>query len=90
MASPIGFDLFVLLVEYVVGSILGALLVWALILLVTGIMGRMSMQSILIILVTYLATVSMGYIGALAGVPIFIWACWYAVTGIVNNVNQMR
>lgn len=83
-------DLFVLLVEYVFGGILISLIAWALILLITGIMGRMSMQSILIIIVTYFAVASVGYVGALVAVPLFLWAGWYMITGILNAVNQMR
>ena len=90
MALEGSLDLFVLLVEYVAGSILLSLFLWALILLVTGIMGRMSMQSIMIILATYFAVVSIGYVGALAGVPLFLWAGWYMTVGIINYFNQMR
>jgi hypothetical protein len=90
MALEGSLDLFVLLVTYTTGSIFLALLVWGLILLVTGIMGRMSMQSILIIITTYLLVASVGYVGALAAVPLFLWAAWYATTGILNYVNQMR
>lgn len=83
-------DLWVLLVDYVAGSIVLSLLLWALILLITGIMGRLSFQSILIILVTYLATVGLGYFGAVAGVPLVIWAVWYMVSGILNRINEVR
>lgn len=88
--ETIGLDLFVLLVEYVAGGILFSLILWALILLVTGIMGRLSMQSIIIIITTYFAVAAVGYIGALAAVPLFIWAAWYMTVGIVNYLNQMR
>jgi hypothetical protein len=90
MALTGSLDLFVLNVEYIAGSILLSLIIWALILLITGIMGRMSMQSILIIIVTYFAVVSIGYIGGLAAVPLFLWAAWYMITGLLNAVNQMR
>ena len=83
-------DLFVLLVEYVFGSIFLSLIGWALILFVTGIMGRMSFQSMIIVILVYLAVASVGYIGAIAAVPLMIWAIWYATTGIINKVNEMR
>lgn len=90
MALTGTFDLFTLMVEYLAGSILLSLFIWGLILLITGIMGRMSMQSILIIIGTYFAVVSIGYVGALAAVPLFIWSAWYMITGLLNYVNQMR
>jgi hypothetical protein len=88
--ETIGLDLFVLMVEYLAGSISLAILIWAGILLVTGILGRMSIQSITIILVTFFAVAGVGYIGALAAVPLLMWAIWYMVTGIINSYNQMR
>lgn len=82
--------MFELMVNYVAGGILLSLLMWALILLITGIMGRMSMKSILIILSTFIMVAAVGYIGALAAVPIFVIALWYMVTGIINRViNSM-
>ena len=83
-------DLFELLVNYTFGNIFLSLVGWGLILLVTGIMGRMSFQSILIILSTYFAVALVGYIGALAAVPLAICALWYMLTGILNKVNEMR
>lgn len=85
-----GLDLFTLLVSYIFGNIPLALLGWGLILLITGIMGRMSMSSILVILITYGAVSTIGYIGSLGAVPIFIFACWYAISGILNYMNTMR
>jgi hypothetical protein len=85
-----GLDLFVVLVSYTFGSIALSLLGWALILLITGIMGRMSMSSILVILVTFGAVSSMAYIGSLACIPVFLWSCWYMISGILNKMNEMR
>lgn len=87
---PGSLDLFELLVNYICGSIFLSLVVWAVILLVTGIMGRMSFQSILIIVFTYLAVVSVGYIGALAALPLAGIALYYAITGVLNKINEMR
>lgn len=83
-------DLWILLVEYVAGGILLSLFLWALILLVTGIMGRLSMNSIIVIITTYFVVVSIGFVGALAAVPLVLWALWYAISGMINYLNMMR
>jgi len=83
-------DLFLLMTGFVAGSIMLSIIIWALILLVTGIMGRMSMPSILIILITFLGVSTVGYVGALGAVPIFLWASWYLTTSILNWINSMR
>jgi len=90
MALAGSIDLFVLLVEYVAGGILFSLVLWALVLLITGIMGRMSMPSILVIITTFFVVAGTGYVGALAAVPVFLWACWYMIVGIINYANNMR
>ncbi len=83
-------DLFVLMVEYLCGSVLLSLIVWALILLVTGILGRLSVNLILIVLACYLVAASVGYIGAIGLVIVFPLAAWYMVGGIINSLNQPR
>jgi len=92
MAEPlIGLDLFTLLVEYISGGILLSLFVWAIVLLITGIMGRMAIKSIMILIISYFVAVSVGYIGALAAVPIFIVASWYMVSNVLNwYYNTLR
>lgn len=87
MAGVIGLDLFTLLVEYTTGSILLSLIVWALLLLVTGIMGRMSMKSIIIIIATFLAVATIGYVGTIAAGLILLFALWYMIEGIVRKFN---
>lgn len=87
MASPVGLDLFVLLVEYVFGSIILSIIGWAVVIFVTGILGRVSIESSIVILITYLAIAAVGYIGALAAVILFIFSAWYMVTGILRAVN---
>lgn len=83
-------DLFELLVSYVAGGIFLSLMLWGMIILITCIMGRLSMKSILILLVVYGASSGVGYIGALAAVPVFLFASWYMVVGILNSINQLR
>lgn len=88
MVTPeIGLDLFTLLVSYTTGSILLSLIVWALLLLVAGIIGRMSMKSIIIIIATFLAVAAMGYAGIFAGALLFLFALWYMVEGILRKFN---
>ena len=83
-------DLYELLVNYVFGGVFLSLIGWALVLLVTGIMGRMSMQSILIIIGVYFLSVMVGYIGALAAVPLFIISFWYMTVGLLNKLNELK
>ena len=83
-------DLYVLLVDYVVGGIFFSIMLWAVILLITGIMGRMSMNSVLVVLITFLSVATVGYVGALAAVPILLWASWYLAVGLINYINNMR
>jgi len=83
-------DLFVLMTSYVAGGILLSLILWAFILLITGIMGRLSMNTILIVIITYFVAVGVGYTGALFAVPLLLWALWYAISGIINYINMMR
>jgi len=90
MALAGSLDLFSLLVDNVTGSIFLSLIVWAGIMLVAGIIGRMSMKSILIIILTYASAALVGYVGALAAVPLFLFALWYMVSGIINWINGMR
>jgi len=83
-------DLFELMVNYVAGGIIISIFVWALILLITGIMGRMSMNSLLVIIGTFLGVALAGYLGAWGFMGILFVALWYMLSGIINWVNQMR
>mgnify|MGYP006916432786 FL=1 len=87
MALTGSLDLFELMVVYTTGSILLSLIVWALLLLVAGIIGRMSMKSIIIIIATFLAVAAMGYAGIFAGALLFLFALWYMVEGIIRKFN---
>jgi len=89
-ALPGTLDLFELMVNYVAGDILLSIVIWGVILLIIGIMGRLSMQSILIILLTFLGVVIAGYFGAWAFMGILGIALWYMISGILNWVNQVR
>ena len=90
MALEGSLDLFVLLVEYVAGGVFLAIVLWAIVLLITGIMGRLSMMTIIIILITYISTAMIGYFGALLSVPIFLVALLYMVTGIINKLSEIK
>lgn len=83
-------DLFTLMVEYVAGSLLLSLVIWIVILLVTGIMGRLSMKSINVILLTFICVAGAGYVGSLATAPLLLFALWYMISGILNYINQIR
>lgn len=87
---PGSLDLFELMVNYVAGSIGLSIILWALILFITGVLGRMSFQSITFIVVVFLAVASVGYVGALASAGLFLWALWYMISGGLNYINQMR
>lgn len=89
-ALPGSLDLFEIMVNYLAGSILLSLIIWGMIILITCIMGRMSMKSILVLEITYLATVSIGYVGALSVAILFPLALWYMITNIVNAINAPR
>jgi len=85
-----GLDLFGLLVENVFGSILLSGLGISAILFFIGIIGRMSIKSVIIIVGIFLAVFATGYIGALAAVPIFIGVFIYFVSGLINYFSQVK
>jgi len=89
-ALPGSLDLFELMVSYVAGSILLSLFIWGGIILITCIMGRMSMKSTLILLITYGGVAGTGYVGALLAVLLFLIAGWWMVLGILNWLSSMR
>ena len=82
-------DLFELWVNYLAGGILLSILLWVLVLLVTCIMGRLSMKSIIVILGTFICVAGVGYVGALAAVPLFLFALWYMIEGISRRLNSI-
>jgi len=85
MALEGSLDLFVLLVDYVAGGVLLSIFLWAGVLLITGIMGKMSMQSILVIILTFFAVAMVGYFGALFTVFLFLSALAYFLWGIYKK-----
>jgi hypothetical protein len=90
MALEGSLDLFVLMVEYVSGGILLSIILWALVLLITGILGRMSIQSILIILLTYFAVAMIGYFGFIAALLLTLFVSWYMSSAIINYFSSIR
>lgn len=87
---PGSLDLFYLLVNGVAGGVFLSLLLWGFVLLVTGIMGRLSMQSLVVILVTYFVAVLVGYVGALVAVPLFIFSLIFMTIEILNFLGRAR
>lgn len=83
-------DLFELMVNYVSGDILISLFIWALIILITGIMGKMTMNTLIVILGTFMGVALVGYLGTIGAFPIFLFAMWYMFSGLLNWINQMR
>lgn len=83
-------DLYVLLVNYVFGNIFLSLLGVAVILFITGIMGRMSIQSILVIVLTFMCAVLIGYFGSIVAIIFFLVSAYYMISGIINWIQQMR
>lgn len=81
-ALPGSLDLYELMVNYVAGSIPLSLLIWALIILIAGVMGRLSMKSILVILITYAGTVAVGYLGGWAWIPLALFSLWYMFSNL--------
>jgi len=87
---PGSLDLFELMVNYVAGGIFLSFFVWAGILLVTGIMGRLSMESLLIIIITFMIVAFMGYFNGLVAVGIFLLCALYMTINIINWWQSMR
>ena len=83
-------DLFTLLVTYVFGNIFLSMFGVCLLLLITGIIGRMAMQSILVVLIFFVCVFLIGYVGALAAIPLFLLCGYYFISGMINWVNNMR
>jgi len=83
-------DLFALFVENIFGNILISIFGLALIFFVIGAISRMSQLSMFFLIGSFLAIMFMGYFGALAAVPIFIFVFWYFIRGLINFVNSIR
>jgi len=87
---PGSLNLFEILVNYVAGNIYLAIILWAVVIAITAVMGRLSMQTVIIILVTFVGVATVGLVGALAAIPLTIFAVWFMVSGILNFFNQAR
>ena len=89
MISP-GLDLYYLLVESVFGSVFLSMFGILLIIFVTGILGRMDVKSILMISIIFIGVFMCGYVGALAVLPLFLFAIYYFISGAINWFMNMR
>ena len=85
-----GFDLYQLFVNEIFGNIFLSMFGIMFIMLITGILGRMDIKSIVIINVFFMGVFLVGYIGALASVPLFMGASYYFFSGLINWINNMR
>jgi hypothetical protein len=82
-------DLFNLFVG-ISGNIFISMFIIILIMLITGILGRMSIRSIIYIVGVFIAVFMIGYVGAIAAIPLFIWAAYYMISGIINWWQSTR
>lgn len=89
-ALPGTLDLFELLVNYIFGGILLSIIGWGAIILVTAIMGRLTMETIIVILGTYFGVAMAGYFGFIGYFPITLLAFYYAISGILNWWSATR
>jgi len=84
------FDLFYLFVEVVFGNILLSGLGLCAIILLIGMMSKMSPQLLSYLIVLFAVTFGAGYVGALVAVPIFLIAFYYFASSLLNFVNSHK
>jgi len=84
------FDLFSLFVEQVFGNILLAGVGITAGFLLICVFGRMSYNSMLFLCGAFFMVFCMGYFGALAAVPVFIFAFIYFSHSVLNLINSYR
>ena len=77
-------NLFTLLVENVFGSIWLAGLGITILFIVMGMMSKMSAPTIIVVVGTFIGVFAVGYVGAIAAVPLFIIGLIYFAYGWIN------
>ena len=85
-----GFNLYTLFVENVFGGILLSGLGLGIILFIIGTISRMSPMLIYTILIFFFVAFSIGYIGAFAFIPFFIFGLVYFSYAIMNWLGGTR
>lgn len=83
-------DLYHMFVEQVFGSVIAAGVGLAFLFALVCVIGRVSYGSIIFLVGTFIMVYFMGFLGALAAVPIFIGSFIYFVSGILNLINSYR
>lgn len=83
-------DLFDLLVVHVFGNIFLSGLGIAALMFFMGIIGRMSFNSILFVIGTFMAVFLTGYLGPIGIILLFIGAMVYFVAGVIGFINWIR
>ena len=83
-------DLFELLVNNVFGNVLVSILGVAAIMFVTGVMGRLSVNSIIIIISSFLLVATIGYFGSIPAILALLFAAYYFISGLINWIQSLQ
>lgn len=89
MAVMAAFDLFYLFVEVVFGGIFAAGIGIAAILFLIGMLGRESFITNLMIVVFFLMTYSIGYVGGFATLILGTFSLFYFFRGLINFITSV-
>lgn len=84
------FDLWYLLVENVFGNFLLTVIALTGLLFLMGVWSRMASYSIYMIAGLFLMVMGVGYLGAIAAVPLFIFTLYYFGSAVFNYLSQFR
>jgi hypothetical protein len=87
---PGSLDLYELMVNYIAGDVLLSLFLWAGIMLIAGIMGRLNMETLGVVIGTFLMVAMAGFFGAWLAMFLFFGALWYGFSGALNWFSSLR
>lgn len=82
-------DLFELLVNNVFGHVIVSLFGVCIIMFVTGVMGRLSIQSMLVIILTFLFVAMIGYFGSIMAIIVLLFSLWYFISGMIGFLQSV-
>lgn len=82
------FDLYYLMVEVVFGSVILSIVVMAAFIIITMLLGKSSMGTIIVWLVFYIGVMTIMYFGALGLVLAFLFAFMYFGTAVVKFLME--
>lgn len=83
-------DLFTLFVSYIFGSIFLSMFGLAFIYFIIGVMGKMTVESILVVILFFMGVFMVGYFGGGMAAIVFLIACWYFISNAINWWNSAR